>query len=203
TSDGGSATVTITITGTNDVASLSSDAKSLTETDAVQNTAGTLTVVDADTTAATVVAQSNTAGTYGRFSIDAAGAWTYMTLSALDPLDAGQVVTDVFTVATSDGGSATVTITITGTGDVAGLSSDTASLTETDVVQNTGGTLTLVDADTTDATVVAQTNTAGTYGRFSIDAAGAWTYTTLSALDTLDAGQVVSDVFTVATSDGG
>jgi VCBS repeat-containing protein len=151
---------------------------SLTETDAAQNTGGTLTLTDADTTAATVVAQTNTAGTYGRFSINAAGAWTYTTLSALDTLDAGQVVSDVFTVTTSDGGSATVTITITGTNDVASLSSDSASLTETDAVQNTGGTLTLTDADTTAATVAPQTNTAGTYGRFSINAAGAWTYDT-------------------------
>uniref|UniRef100_UPI002FDF5167 Ig-like domain-containing protein n=2 Tax=Zoogloea TaxID=349 RepID=UPI002FDF5167 len=203
TSDGGSATVTITITGTNDVASLSSGSASLTETDAVQNTGGTLTLTDADTTAATVAPQTNTAGTYGRFSINAAGAWTYTTLSALDTLDAGQVVSDVFTVTTSDGGSATVTITITGTNDIASLSSGSASLTETDAVQNTSGTLTLTDADTTDATVVAQTNTAGTYGRFSVDATGIWTYTTSSALNQLNAGQVVSDVFTVATSDGG
>jgi VCBS repeat-containing protein len=124
-------------------------------------------------------------------------------LSALDQLDAGQVVSDVFTVATSDGGSATVTITITGTNDVASLSSDSASLTETDAVQNTGGTLTLTDADTTAATVAPQTNTAGIYGRFSINAAGAWTYTTTQRPRSLDAGQVVSDVFTVATSDGG
>ncbi|MCK6491775.1 MAG: VCBS domain-containing protein, partial [Planctomycetes bacterium] len=173
------------------------------ETDAVQNAAGTLSLTDADATAANVIAQANTSGSYGRFSIDAAGVWSYTTLSALDSLDAGEVVSDVFNVATSDGGSATVTITITGTGDVASLSSGSASLTETDTVQNTAGTLTLTDADTTDATVVAQTNTAGSYGRFSIDAAGAWTYTTLSALDALDAGQVVTDVFTVATSDGG
>jgi DNA-binding protein YbaB len=97
------------------------------------------------------------------------------------------VVTDVFTV-TTDGGSATVTITITGTNDVASLTSDTKALTETDAALSTSGTLTLTDADTTAATVTPQTNTAGIYGQFSI-AAGAWTYTTLSALNQLDAAR--------------
>jgi hypothetical protein len=58
------------------------------------------------------------------------------------------VVTDVFTVTTTDGGSATVTITITGTNDVASLTSDTKALTETDAALSTSGTLTLTDADT-------------------------------------------------------
>src|SRR5690606_582316 len=102
---------------------------------------------DADATAATVVAQAATAGTYGSFSIDAAGNWTYDTTGALDNLDAGQVVTEIFTVATTDGGSATVTITITGSEDVATLTSDSKSLTESDTALSTSGTLTLSDAD--------------------------------------------------------
>ncbi|MCL5061036.1 MAG: VCBS domain-containing protein [Candidatus Thermoplasmatota archaeon] len=201
TSDGGAASVTVNITGSNDVATLASATAALTETNAVLSTGGTLTLNDLDATAATVVAQT-TAGTYGSFSIDAAGGWTYTTTDALDQLNAGQVVTEVFSVATSDGGAASVTVNITGSNDVATLASATAALTETNAVLSTGGTLTLNDLDATAATVVAQT-TAGTYGSFSIDAAGGWTYTTTDALDQLNAGQVVTEVFSVATSDGG
>ena len=75
--------------------------------------------------------------------------------SAHDEFDAGLTYTDSFTVAAADGTTHLITVSITGTNDVATLSSDSASLTETDAVQNTGGTLTLTDVDTTDATVVA------------------------------------------------
>ena len=83
------------------------------------------------------------------------------------------MVSDSFAVTTTDGGSATVTVTITGSNDIASLSSDTKALTETDAALSTSGTLSLTDADTTAATVTPQTNTAGIYGEFSINAAGA------------------------------
>ncbi|MCK6386645.1 MAG: Ig-like domain-containing protein, partial [Zoogloea sp.] len=191
TSDGGSATVTITITGTNDVASLSSDAKSLTETDAVQNTAGTLSLTDADATAATVVTQTNTAGTYGRFSIDAAGVWTYTTLSALDQLDGGQVVSDVFTVTTSDGGSATVTITITGTNDAPITGADTANTAE-DTPVSIDVTANDIDLEGDPLTLVSVTQ--GAHGSVSV-VGGAILYTP-------DANFHGLDSFTYAVSDG-
>ncbi|AXS79455.1 VCBS domain-containing protein [Dechloromonas sp. HYN0024] len=203
TTDGGSATVLVTITGSQDKATLSSAAVALTETDATQSTGGKLTVTDKDATAATVVAQTAKAGTYGSFSILADGSWTYTTNGALDTLNAGQKVTDTFAVATTDGGTATVKVTITGTQDVASLSSATVNLTETDAAQSTGGTLTVTDKDATAATVVAQTGKAGLYGTFSVKADGTWTYAMNSALDALNAGQKVSDSFTVKTTDGG
>ncbi len=197
--------VTITITGSEDVATLSGDvAKSLTETNATLSTGGTLTLADLDATDATIVARSDVPGTYGTFNIDTAGVWTYSTSSALNELNAGQVVTDTFAVTTSDGGSVNVVITITGTNDIATLSGDVAKpLTEGDAVLSTTGTLTLADLDATDATLVEQTDTDGTYGKFSITAAGAWTYTSDDALNQLDAGEVVTDTFAVTTSDGG
>ncbi|MDA9459946.1 hypothetical protein XI00_37890, partial [Bradyrhizobium sp. CCBAU 21359] len=71
--------VTATITGSNDVATVSSDSKSVTEGDtaAALNTSGLLTIVDPDSGEAHVVAQSNAHGTYGDFTIDANGAWSY------------------------------------------------------------------------------------------------------------------------------
>lgn len=73
-----------------------------------------------------IVAQSYTLGTYGRFSIDASGTGPYATAGALDALAAGQVVSDVFNVATTDSGNATVTITLTGSNDAPTVASPIA-----------------------------------------------------------------------------
>ncbi|MEL1299402.1 VCBS domain-containing protein, partial [Neisseria gonorrhoeae] len=135
----------------------------LSETNAVLSTGGTLSLTDLDATAATVVAQTGTAGSYGSFVINSAGVWTYTTSSALNNLNAGQTASESFTVATTDGGSATVTVNITGSEDVSTLTSATANLSETNAVLSTGGTLSLTDLDATAATVVAQTGTAGSY----------------------------------------
>src|SRR5437764_15354844 len=79
-----------------------------------------LTITDPDAGQAHVVAQSNVHGTYGDFSIDASGAWTYTANGAHDELTAGQQVQDQFTVVSQDGtASGTVTVKITGTNDAA------------------------------------------------------------------------------------
>ena len=56
----------------------------------------------------------------------------------------------------------------------------------------TGVTLTLTDLDATAATVVAQTATAGSYGSFANNAAGAWSYSTSDALIRLNDGQAMT-----------
>ena len=76
--DGTVTSVTVNILGTNDAAVLSADTANLTETNAAADisTSGTLTISDVDS-AATFVAQTGTAGSYGTFAIDTDGAWTY------------------------------------------------------------------------------------------------------------------------------
>ncbi|MBP0116501.1 VCBS domain-containing protein, partial [Bradyrhizobium vignae] len=200
-------TVTVTITGTNDAATVSSDAKSVTEGNAAAalNTSGQLSITDPDAGEAHVVAQSNVHGSYGDFSIDANGAWSYIGNGAHNELTAGQQVQDQFTVTSQDGtASGTVTVTITGTNDAATVSSDSKSVTEGDTAAalNASGQLTIVDPDTGEAHVVAQSNVHGTYGDFSIDADGAWTYAGNGAHNELTAGQQVQDQFTVVSQDG-
>ncbi|MBR1361999.1 VCBS domain-containing protein, partial [Bradyrhizobium ottawaense] len=209
TSQDGTATgiVTVTITGSNDAATVSSDSKSVTEGNAAAalNTSGQLSITDPDTGEAHVVAQSNVHGTYGDFTIDASGAWSFTGNGAHDELTAGQQVQDQFTVTSQDGtASGTVTVTITGSNDAATVSSDSKSVSEGDTAAalNTGGQLTIVDPDSGEAHVVAQTNAHGTYGDFSIDANGAWSYTGNGAHDELTAGQQVQDQFTVTSQDG-
>src|SRR5258706_5084529 len=123
--------------------------------------------------------------------------------AAHDELAAGQVVTETFTVASADGTSkpAAVTVTITGTNDAAVISTDSKAITESNVAQSVSGALTVTDVDSA-ATFVAQASTAGTYGTFTINAAGSWSYTMGSAMDSLAAGQVVTQTFTLANADG-
>src|SRR5205823_2107373 len=192
--DGTTSTVQVTVNGTNDAAVLSSATVTLAETDAPLTTGGTLTVSDVDS-AQTYIAQSNAAGTYGVFSIASNGAWTYAANSAFDSLNVGQSVADTFSVASADGTTTTVQVTINGTNDAAVLSSATVALAETNAPMTTGGTLTVSDIDSAQ-TFVPQTNVAGTNGTFSIAANGAWIYTANSAFDNLNVGQSVSDTFT-------
>src|SRR5205823_4560084 len=132
------------------------EAKAVTEADtaAALNTSGQLTIVDPDSGEAHVVAQSNVHGSYGDFSIDANGAWSYAGNGAHNELTAGQQVQDQFTVISQDGtASGTVTVTITGTNDVATVSSDSKSVTEADTAAalNASGQLTIVDPDSGEA----------------------------------------------------
>src|SRR3979490_404101 len=189
--DGTTTTVQVTINGTNDAAVVSSATVALAETDAPLSTGGTLTVSDVDS-AQTFVPQTNVAGANGTFSIAANGAWSYTANSAFDNLNVGQSVSDTFTVASADGTTSTVQVTINGTNDAAVLSSATVALAETNAPLTTGGTLTVSDVDNPQ-TFVPQTNIAGTNGTFSIAANGAWPYTANSAFDNLNVGQSVSN----------
>src|SRR5213079_83678 len=163
--DGTLTSVTINILGTNDAAVLSADTANLTETNLAADisTAGTLTISDVDSPA-TFVVQAGTAGTYGTFAIDNAGAWTYAASSAHNEFVAGTTYTDTFSVASADGTLTSVTINILGTNDAAVLSADTKNLTETNSAADisSSGTLTISDVDSP-ATFVAQAGTVGTY----------------------------------------
>jgi VCBS repeat-containing protein len=210
TSDGTEQNIVVTITGVEDGATVSGDAVGAVTEDATTLTlsdTGALVVVDADQGEAVFQTDSSSitssAGALGSLSITAAGTWTYTVANAdVQDLDEGAEKVETFTVLTADGTEQNIVVTITGTDDVAELTSDTGSLTETDAAQTTSGTLTLTDIDTTDATVVLQANSPGTYGTFSVNSDGAWTYK-MTANDQLDEGQVVTDSFDVATTDGG
>ena len=144
----------MTITGSNDAAVLSSAVVGLTETDAVLTTGGTLTNADVDN-ADTFVAQTNTDGTYGTFSIGTDGVWSYTADEAFDELNTTDTRTDIFTVAAADGTLTSVTVTITGSNDAPLIvvgAGDTAASTvaETNAGLTQSGKLTVTDADTTD-----------------------------------------------------
>ena len=181
---------------------LSSAVVALTETNLALTTGGTLTILDVDS-ATTFVAQTGVTGTNGTFSVNTAGAWSYVANSAFNSLNVGSSVSDTFTVASADGTLTSVKVTINGSNDVATLSSAVVALTETNSALSTSGTLTISDVDS-DNTFIAQTNvhlTSGN-GTFSINTAGAWSYEADSAFNNLNVGSSVSDTFTVASADG-
>jgi VCBS repeat-containing protein len=177
----------------------------LTESNAAQSTGGNLDATDVDSSAA-FVPQTDVAGSngFGKFSIDATGAWTYTMDSAHDEFVGGQDYTDSITVATADGTSQAADGDHARHNDAAVITgSSTAELTESNAAQSTGGNLDATDVDSS-AAFVPQTDVAGSngFGKFSIDATGAWTYTMDSAHDEFVGGQDYTDSITVATADG-
>ena len=157
-------------------------------------------------------AQARTAGAYGTFTLGTNGVWTYTASNsnpAVQALGAGQTLTETFTVTFADGTTSTVVVTINGTNDAAVISAGTGSVTEDVGVVGgniaTGGTLTVTDVDTGQASFQAQASTAGTYGTFTLGTNGAWTYTasnTNPAVQALGAGQTLTETFTVRSTDG-
>src|SRR5437899_9873841 len=124
--------------------------------------------------------------------------------NAHDEFVAGTDYTDTIAVATADGTTQAITVTIHGTNDAAVITgASTAALTETNAAQSTGGTLSATDVDSS-AAFVAQTNVAGSngFGKFSIGTDGVWTYTMNDAHNEFVGGTDYSDSITVATADG-
>ena len=74
-------------------------------------------MTDVDDGEAAYVAQTNVAGTYGTFSIAADGTWSYVANESYDSLNAGDTISDTFSVASIDGTTSSVTVNIIGTND--------------------------------------------------------------------------------------
>ncbi len=148
-------------------------------------------------------------GTWGTLMLDSLGAYTYVPSPAAQALDAGQTVSDTFTYTIDDGrgGSATATLTISvvGADDPTTISGLFIGNVTEDAVATASGALTNNDPDVGTRPFVAQSGSAGSYGTFSIDAAGNWSYTLSNAAANVQAlaqGQSVTETFIVATDDG-
>jgi VCBS repeat-containing protein len=192
------ATVTVKIAGVNDAATVSSEAKTVTEGNIASalDTSGQLTITDPDTGQAHVVAQTNVHGTYGDFSIDANGAWTFIGNGAHDELAAGQQVQESFTVYSQDGtASGTVTVKINGSNDAPVAGDDSASTAE-DTAVTTGNVLANdTDVDGASLVVSASDATSAHGGTVVNNGDGTFTYTPTANFHG-------SDSFTYTVSDG-
>ena len=199
------ATVSITLTGSNDGPVARVDVAGTNEDDAV-----TINVLandtDVDVHDVLTITTANVASGGGSVSI-VDNKLVYNPGTAYNSLAAGQTATVTINYSINDGhggtASSTATVNILGTNDAAVLSSATANLTEgnTAAAISTSGTLTISDVDS-DETFVAQTDVPGDYGSFSIDADGNWTYTASSAHNEFVDGQTYTDTFSVSSADG-
>src|SRR5690606_34258962 len=115
----------------------------------VATASGTLTISDVgtgdDPGKADVAASAGDNG-YGTFALTG-GTWTFtLDQSAVQDLDAGDVVQDTYTFTASDGSTQQVTVTITGTDDasvIAGTFSGAVSEGDLGDVATASGTLTI------------------------------------------------------------
>src|SRR5258705_6692259 len=100
---------------------------------------GALNATDVDSSADFVV-QSAVAKSYGTFSIDAGGAWNYTlddTNGLVQGLNTGGTLHDLITVATADGTTQVIDVTINGANDAAVITGTaTDSVTEISGVFN-------------------------------------------------------------------
>ncbi|WP_217564087.1 VCBS domain-containing protein, partial [Vibrio cholerae] len=154
--DGTAHTVTITITGTNDLPTIAGDDQGAVTEDAndpILSDSGVLTISDADQGQAQFVAGNGTpsAGALGTLTIDADGKWTYnVDNSKVQYLGEGEPKVETFVVKSVDGTPHTVTITITGTNDLPSIAGDDqGAVTEdaNDPILSDSGVLTISDAD--------------------------------------------------------
>ena len=223
--------VTITINGADDAADVTGpvtgtvvEAGELNNSNPGTPTAtGDLSSSDLDNPndAWTPVGTTPGASGYGSYTLTAAGLWIY-TLDndnpAVQALNAGDTLTDTFTVTTVGDTQQLVTITITGSNDAAVISGNFIGPVVEDGGVNNGtpgtptatGDLNSADVDDnnpSDAWIEVGTATASTkgYGTYVLSATGVWTYTLDNSnadVQARNVGQILSDTFTVTTVDG-
>ncbi|NRQ24257.1 S-layer family protein [Marinobacterium sp. xm-m-312] len=217
--DTSTATLTMTIFGSNDLPTVTGDSGSVTE-DTMLSTSGSVTIDDPDAGESNFVPQPSTAGTYGTFTLAADGDWSYDVDNAngdVQALGAGDTLTESFTVTSADGtATETVTITINGTNDAATITTTDSAVTENDTLTTLtdSGTLTVVDPDQGESGVASvemtgrvnsNTDDAGTaeLGGLTVNANGTYTFNVANAaVNYLATGETITQTYTVTTTDG-
>jgi VCBS repeat-containing protein len=197
--------VSVTIHGTNDIASISGDTTGSVTEDTAQTASGTLAVSDVDDGQSHATAASGTS-TSGSWSVDGDGHWSYaVDNAAIQHLGAADSITDTFTVSSLDGtAQQDVTITIHGTNDAAVFGGDTSGAVTEDTTLTATGTLTVSDADDGQSSVQADSGNAA-HGSFTVDADGNWSYALNNSdadVQALNTGDTLSDSFIVHSADG-
>ncbi len=213
--DGTQQTITVTITGVNDVAVIAGDVSGSVTEDANVNAGlltatGKLSVTDADAGEEYFQAGSID-GNLGTLTIDAAGNWTYVAENgqlAIQSLGEGETLTDTITVKSVDGTEQTITITFTGVNDAAVITGDVSGSVTEDVDAMNGvlmitGTLAVTDIDSGE--YFQEGDFDGDYGILQISETGEWVYAadnSQPAIQSLGEGETLTDTFTVKSADG-
>ncbi|MDO6565412.1 VCBS domain-containing protein, partial [Amphritea sp. 1_MG-2023] len=230
-------TYTVNVTGADDAPTLDAiTSGSIAEVDQSSSTtdanlSGTLSGADVDgdtltygiATGSVTGTTATLAGTYGTLTLDTStGDYSYSkNAAAIEALDAGDAVSDLFTLTVTDADGAlvtqTYTVNVTGADDAPTLDAITSgSITEVDQSSSTtdanlSGTLSGADVDGDTLTYGIDTGSvtgttatlAGTYGTLTLDTStGDYSYSkNAAAIEALDAGDTDSDLFTLTVTD--
>lgn len=209
------ATLTITVHGTNDTPTALDDMGAVQE-DGVTSVSGNVLANDwdADQGAALVVASQRVyQGTYGTLTLESDGSWRYEldnALGATQGLGAGEMGLETFVYEVTDGlasGFGQVLITVEGQNDVPITRLDEVRVAEDRVLVASGDVLANdLDPDGYAILSVLQPGTyAGAYGTLFIESDGSYRYelnNALNAVQGLAEGEEVADLFSYVATDG-
>ncbi len=209
------ATVTVTITGENDVPVADNDGYNASE-DAVLNVNAALGVLNGDTDVdtsdtLTVIAFDAASASGAVVNVNADGSFSYDPTSAatIQALNTGVTLNDTFDYTVSDGNggvdTATVTVTVTGVNDAPDAVDD-GYATDEDTALNIGvpGVLNNdTDAESHGLTVTAFNATSVNGATVNVNANGSFSYdpTGAAAIQALDTGVTLDDTFTYTIDD--
>jgi len=221
------ATLTVTVQGTNDVPVVTDDARSVTEdagvTAGMLSVDGAVTITDPDAgesvfdpATAAFTGSTHAGGQLGVIAINPDGTYTYRVANgAVQFLKAGESIVETYTVKSADGTqTSTITITINGTNDVPVVTDDAQSVTEDAGAVggklSVDGAVTITDADNGESTFdpattafTGTTHPGGQLGAIVVDPDGSYTYEVdNAAVQFLKAGETIVETYTVQSADG-
>ena len=194
-------TVTITITGTNDVPVIGGNSAGNVNEDGQLSTSGQLTISDVDSGQSSfqlIAAGTAGANNHGTFAVAADGSWSYA-LNNADPavqaLAAGATLSDTITVTSLDGtATQQIVVTITGTNDAPTAAGASASTDEDVALNGTLPAATDIDGDTVTYALGAQ----AAHGIAAVNGDGTFSYNPNANFNGTD-----SFTFTVGDGKGG
>ena len=210
--DGTTAEIVVTINGVNDAAVIAGDLAADIGEDEATIVGGVLSVSDADAGEGAFLAVPATAGDHGVFTFNALdGQWSYdldESDAAIQSLKTGETLTDILAIASADGTTADIVVTVNGANDAAVLAGDLAANIGEDESAIIGGTASVSDADTGESLFlpVPAAALAGAHGVFAFDEiSGLWSYDLDEAdatIQSLKAGETITDTLAIASVDG-
>jgi VCBS repeat-containing protein len=175
------------------------------------NVLGNDTDVDVGDTKS-VVSTGSFVGEFGTMNLAADGSYTYVVNNALAAVQAlntdSTPLRDIFSYTMTDASGATSTaqleVLTQGANDAATITGNASGQVAEDSTLIATGSLLVTDVDSLQS-FRPQTDVAGEYGRFTIDASGNWQFTldnTAANVQALNTGDKVTDSFTVTSHDG-
>lgn len=206
--NGGTATATlvISVTGSNDGPSAEDDNRTTTEAALLSAIAVLSNDRDIDTSDVLSVIDVLTSGTAGNAGLNADGTLFYDPDGAFEFLAVGETATDSFGYAISDGNGGsdigTVTITITGVNDAPTVGADARATSEDSAISIVDALGNDADVDRTDVLRILSVDTAGTRGSVTINADGTLRYDPNRQFESLSEGEFAIDRFRYTISDG-